>query len=278
MTRILTIFSGKEADKNALHYSQKLTQKLNAYNDVFYFSPEFELLSKFSFGAGTHNDKIYDDFKKKFENEYLQNLREAENIYSKTINPQHSNYSFTNESGCLEDILNEISKYYDLLLVQKNIAEINENYTNIIHTLLFQTNTPTLIIPEDTIEESTALTRPLIAWDGSIRASKAVKSSLTILSKAEEVLVMGVNETEKDISSASQLLKYLETHKIKAKHLGVHELDFCVGKTVLNEAEKRNCDAIIMGAYSHNRIRQAILGGATKYMLKNANIPILMRH
>ena len=41
-------------------------------------------------------------------------------------------------------------------------------------------------------------------------------------------------------------------------------------------AQERGCDAIVMGAYGHSRLREAFLGGATRDMLRAVPLPVLM--
>ncbi len=45
---------------------------------------------------------------------------------------------------------------------------------------------------------------------------------------------------------------------------------------LLAEANALGCDLIIMGAYGHSRLRQTILGGMTRDMLRRMTLPVLM--
>ena len=35
---------------------------------------------------------------------------------------------------------------------------------------------------------------------------------------------------------------------------------------------------MVMGAYSHSRLRERVLGGATRWVLEHAPLPVLMQH
>ena len=45
---------------------------------------------------------------------------------------------------------------------------------------------------------------------------------------------------------------------------------------VLEEAQARGADLVVMGAYSHSRLRELFLGGVTQHVLENATLPVLM--
>jgi nucleotide-binding universal stress UspA family protein len=49
-----------------------------------------------------------------------------------------------------------------------------------------------------------------------------------------------------------------------------------VGAGLLVAANEFGCDLLVMGAYSHSRLRQLILGGVTRHVLEHAKIPLLM--
>ena len=52
-----------------------------------------------------------------------------------------------------------------------------------------------------------------------------------------------------------------------------------MGDTLLAKAEERDAGLLVMGAYSHSRLREIILGGATRHILKNACArPVLLAH
>ena len=50
------------------------------------------------------------------------------------------------------------------------------------------------------------------------------------------------------------------------------------GEVLLAKARELGADLLVMGAYSHTRLRERILGGVTKYVLEHADIPVLAFH
>ena len=54
--------------------------------------------------------------------------------------------------------------------------------------------------------------------------------------------------------------------------------DISVGDLMLSYAADRGIDLIVMGAYGHTRLRELVLGGATRNLLQHMTVPVLMSH
>jgi nucleotide-binding universal stress UspA family protein len=74
------------------------------------------------------------------------------------------------------------------------------------------------------------------------------------------------------------LVRALARHGIGAEGQALHRAKASVGESLLAAADERKCDLLVMGAYGHSRLQELILGGATKHVLKHAQIPLLMVH
>jgi nucleotide-binding universal stress UspA family protein len=137
---------------------------------------------------------------------------------------------------------------------------------------------PVLIVPYaghvDRIGENA-----VIAWNGSREAARAVQDALPLLSASASVTVLLVNpEEDADIEAADDLALHLAHHGLNAKKLVVREDVLPVSDTVLTQVAELGADLLVMGAYSHSRLRETILGGVTRDMLRNMNVPVLMAH
>jgi nucleotide-binding universal stress UspA family protein len=51
-----------------------------------------------------------------------------------------------------------------------------------------------------------------------------------------------------------------------------------VGELLLSRAADLGADLLVMGAYGHSRVRELLLGGATRSILASMIIPVLMSH
>jgi nucleotide-binding universal stress UspA family protein len=58
-----------------------------------------------------------------------------------------------------------------------------------------------------------------------------------------------------------------------------HELStLSVSDTLLAQVAELDADLLVMGAYGHSRLREMILGGVTRDILRNTNVPVLIAH
>jgi nucleotide-binding universal stress UspA family protein len=119
--------------------------------------------------------------------------------------------------------------------------------------------------------------RIMIAWNGSTQAALAVTAALPLLHLAGQVDVVQAGDIEKSVS-ANELGLYLGLHGIKAQNHAIDVGIQDVGATLIAAAERFQSDLIVMGAYGHSRLRERILGGATRGLLKNSPWPIFMMH
>jgi len=137
---------------------------------------------------------------------------------------------------------------------------------------------PVLIVPYAGHIERIGETA-IVAWNGSREAARAVQDALPLLSAAASVTVFWVNPEEAaDIADAHNLVIHLARHGLNAKKLVVREDILAVSDTVLAQVAALDADLLVMGAYGHSRLREMILGGVTRDVLRNMNVPVLMSH
>ena len=72
------------------------------------------------------------------------------------------------------------------------------------------------------------------------------------------------------------LCQKLTRHGVKADIAVLAKTLPTVSEVLNRRAAETGADLVVMGAYSHSRLREAILGGATRHMLERAPLPILM--
>jgi nucleotide-binding universal stress UspA family protein len=138
---------------------------------------------------------------------------------------------------------------------------------------------PVLVVPRYGTFD-TAGERVLIAWNGSGEATRAVHDAIPILKRATKVTVLSINpdgEPEVRIPSADIAL-HLARHGIAAEAASTSSLDIGVGDVLLSRAADLGADLIVMGAYGHSRVREMVLGGATRHLLQHMTVPVLMSH
>lgn len=118
----------------------------------------------------------------------------------------------------------------------------------------------------------------VIAWRPSVPAWRAVSGALPLLKRASAVTVLTVGERAADDGSGEALLSYLAMHGIHATRRVV-EPSGGVGESLLAAVRKEDADLLVMGGYSHSRLREMLLTGPTRHVLTHATTTsILMAH
>jgi nucleotide-binding universal stress UspA family protein len=152
----------------------------------------------------------------------------------------------------------------------------NPTAWNVVEESLFGAHRPTLIVPRGTtaIDASTAL----VAWNGSMQAANAVEHALDVLPADAKVIVLQIGEMKSGRMPSEKLMDYLGWHCFDRDLRCVPDRKQETGRIILEEAQRANAGLIVMGAYTHSRARESLLGGVTEYMLRNATVPVLMAH
>lgn len=121
----------------------------------------------------------------------------------------------------------------------------------------------------------------LVAWKGTREAARAVRDALPILRAARRVVLIEVAEgaepTDAQRLALIDVQAWLGRHGIEAE-ARLESAPAQIGDTLLSRAADYAADLIVMGAYGHSRIREWVLGGATRHLLDHMTVPTLMSH
>ena len=163
---------------------------------------------------------------------------------------------------------------YDLIVVGRSRHDPAHAPRDLIEAALFQTGRPVLVAPA--IPPKATGSVVLAAWNQSAQSARALTAAAPFFEVAEKVVVFSVTTGAKQGPAAGEMGKYLDWHQIKNEVVEIPPDHRPVGEAILDEAKERGVDLIVMGAYSHSRLRELLLGGVTKYLLENASLPVLM--
>lgn len=161
----------------------------------------------------------------------------------------------------------------DLIVIDRPTTESPAPAT--LESALMATGRPVLLIPPQPAERVGDTVA--IAWNGSPQAARAVSAAMPFLTEAGKVLVLSTPERADSKLDANDLARYLVWHGINAE-CHTFESGSRVGRTLLAKAEEFGADLLVMGAYSHSRERELVLGGVTRRVFSSAEIPVFMVH
>lgn len=119
----------------------------------------------------------------------------------------------------------------------------------------------------------------LVAWNGSREAARAVSTALPLLQQVEQVTlaVLGASQGDHGEEPGADIALYLARHDVKVNVM-VLPRPADAGQAILALAGELRADLLVMGAYGHSRWREMVLGGATRSVLAQATLPVLMMH
>jgi len=145
------------------------------------------------------------------------------------------------------------------------------------HTLL-ETGRPVLLSPAR--PEPDPSSSAMIAWSPSLQAWRAVTAAVPLLAKARRVEIVSVGQDEAAFAeSRAEVIRYLGWHGITATARQVKPVSRSIGDALLHEAGEAGIGMLVMGAYSHSRVRELLLGGVTRHVLSHVAVtPVFMAH
>lgn len=176
--------------------------------------------------------------------------------------------------------LGQLGAWHDLAVLERDVVE-RAHLFDILGEALLCSRIPCLVLPPHWDREI-VIDLVAVGWDGSIEAARAIHAALPFLQAARKVFLLegeryGLEE-DADIPAQFDPVSYLLRHHVVVDRHPVHTPPHLAGEMLLKEARHLQADLLVMGAYGHSRLRERVLGGATRHVLEHADIPVLMQH
>ena len=122
----------------------------------------------------------------------------------------------------------------------------------------------------------------LLCWNASREAARAAADALPFLKAAQKVIVLVVNPTVSaeghGAEPGADAAAWLARHGVKVIVQRDVAPDADVGGVILSRAADHDADLIVMGIYGHSRMREMVLGGASRTLLASMTVPVFMSH
>ena len=124
--------------------------------------------------------------------------------------------------------------------------------------------------------------RVLVGWDASREATRAVNDAMPLLAGAQTVTILAVDPADGSAGHGevpgADIALHLARHGVRATTEATVSAGIGAGNALLSRASDLEADLLVMGAYGHSRVRELLLGGATRTVLESMTLPVLMAH
>ena len=186
-------------------------------------------------------------------------------------------WTWQKEAPSGHDYVGSYGRVFDAIVLARPGDEWQSPSMVTLESALFESGRPVLIAPPNS--PTSLATNVLIAWNCSTEQARTMADSMPLLRLAERITICTVEGATVAGPSGEQMARSLKLNGINAEPITLKPAGKRnAGETLLAKAGELGCDLIIKGAYTQSRLRQMIFGGATRHIIMEAEIPVILAH
>jgi nucleotide-binding universal stress UspA family protein len=184
-------------------------------------------------------------------------------------------------TSAISDTVSEMGRIADLVVVSEtNRDGRNGVELDFVENIILGVGRPVLILPRSaTADFDPAIV--LCGYNGSKEAARAVHDAVPLLKNAKDVRLLWVDpakELETGALPGADMVECLRRHGVKASAESLPSNGLNPAEAIMAQARETGAGVVVMGAYGHSRIREFVLGGATRHALSAMTMPLLVSH
>jgi nucleotide-binding universal stress UspA family protein len=176
-----------------------------------------------------------------------------------------------------EQIIGSHGRLFDLIAIGRGFGQPWLNWRSVLESALFESGRPVLLTPETSAAQVIG-DNVVIAWNCSTETARTVALSMPLLTRAASVTVLTVEGWGVPGPRAQDLAAYLVRAGVPATARHIERGGRAPAESILAECTRSGADLLIKGAYTQSRLRQLIFGGATRHVLAQAKLPVILAH
>ncbi len=281
---MLVPIDGTEAGERCLEVAYTIAVKQAAHLEVFHVRADpkdavpllgegmsgamieemIELAEKEAHDRSSRARKFYDDFCARYDIPQIDTPRKLDAAAA----------TWVEVTGREDEAVAVRGRLADVTVLARPTPDQDMPASMTLNAALFETGRAVLVVPP----QSPAVfgRKMAVSWNGSAESSRAVAAGLPFLREAESVRVLSVHSARTPTRVARELSEFLAWHGVHSVTEPIEPDGRAVGEAVLRACTDDGVDMLVMGAYTHSRLRQLILGGVTRHVLDNSTIPVVM--
>ena len=195
---------------------------------------------------------------------------------SLTAPPEGTVIGWREMEGLEGQVIGDHGRLFDLIVIGREFGHPWVDWHVMAEAALFESGRPVILAPEAPAERLGS--NVVIAWNRSSETARTVALAMPLLAHAEAVTVVSVEGWGIPGPSGEQLCGHLVRNGISATERTVDSAGRPPGEAVLDHCTTLGADLLVKGAYTQSRLRQLIFGGATRHIMMNARIPVILAH
>jgi nucleotide-binding universal stress UspA family protein len=173
-----------------------------------------------------------------------------------------------------------LARRFDLsIFLQSNLNGVTND--DMIESSLFESGRPVIVVPY-IYKHGLKLDRVVCCWDGGRAAARAINDAMPLLVKADKIdlLIIENDKTKNEVTEIRgvEMASHLARHDVNVEVKIIPAPDVDVANAILSHVADESGTLIVMGGYGHSKLREIILGGVTRAMLKSMTAPVFMSH
>lgn len=275
-----TILVHCDVDKAVPHrlaIAADLAERFGAHLVGVHARPPFEAPVYFDAGGAFPMD----DFFRAYEASVKANEATASAAFAAAIKGRHLSTEWRAADGYADAVLPVHARYADLVVLGQAGPDPSTTPADLPETVALATGRPILVVPYIGVTKSPGKV-VMLCWNASRESARAACDALPLLEAASKVVVLVVepeiSDTGHGAEPGADVAAWLARHGVEVIVQREAAPDADVGALILSRAADLDVDLIVMGVYGHSRMRELVLGGASRTMLGSMTVPILMSH
>ena len=231
------------------------------------------------FDGGMPTDALF----RAYEETAKADLGKASAAFDKALKGLHLSSEWRVVDGFADSELAVQARYADLVVLGQSDPDVETSNVpvDLPEAVALATGRPTLVVPHIGASKPVGKT-VLLCWNASRESARAAADALPFLKTADSVIVLVVDPKKRvgghGAEPGTDVAGWLARHGAKVTVQRDFAADTDVGSVILSRAADHDADLIVMGIYGHSRMRELVLGGASRTVLASMTVPVLMSH
>lgn len=281
---LLCPITGNPADRSALDTAARIARRFAAHVEVLHIKPDASDMIPY-LGDGMAPDVINQVIEKS-ERRADEQAAAARATFSRwsrecdlpemtapTVSDSPSS-AWRQENGTEDRWIAQLGRLADVVILPAVRNDAAVGATLAFEAALLDTGRPVILAPPQSLDVSGV---SVVAWNGSPESARAITAALPLLAAAREVHVVTIEERNRAADPAA-VAGYLAWHRIDARVHRIATSDIAVSTEIDAACVAHGAGLLVMGGYTHSRLRELLFGGVTAHVAKAPRIPVLLAH